>query len=115
MPSRKSNDIAPWVELALRLALGGYFAWSGWEKVFHTGLAEFTRAVGNYKIVYSPWDAVVAYTIPWSNLVEGNQKLVPDLSKLTHGQSVTDACIGWDDTVAVLDRFAAAVRARRAL
>ena len=50
-----------------------------------------------------------------SNLVEGNQKLVPDLSKLTHGQSVTDACIGWEDTVAVLDRFAAAVRARRAL
>ena len=48
-----------------------------------------------------------------SNLVEGNQKLVPDLSKLTRGQSVTDACIGWEDTVAVLDRFAAAVRARR--
>jgi 3-deoxy-7-phosphoheptulonate synthase len=48
-----------------------------------------------------------------SNLVEGNQKLVADLTKLTRGQSVTDACIGWDDTVEVLERFAAAARARR--
>lgn len=48
-----------------------------------------------------------------SNLTEGNQKLNPDLSKLTHGQSVTDACIGWDDTVEVLEKFATAVRERR--
>ena len=48
-----------------------------------------------------------------SNLVEGNQKLVPDLSQMTYGQSVTDACIGWDDTLEVLEKFAAAVRARR--
>ncbi len=50
-----------------------------------------------------------------SNLVEGNQKLDPDLSKLTRGQSVTDACINWDDTVKVLDNLAEAVRKRRAL
>ena len=48
-----------------------------------------------------------------SNLVEGNQKLSKDLSSLVRGQSVTDACIGWDDTVAVLDGFAEAIRARR--
>lgn len=48
-----------------------------------------------------------------SNLVEGNQKLVPDLGKLTRGQSVTDACIGWEDTVGTLDTLAAAVRKRR--
>ncbi|MFK7851091.1 MAG: 3-deoxy-7-phosphoheptulonate synthase [Akkermansiaceae bacterium] len=48
-----------------------------------------------------------------SNLVEGNQKLDPDLSNLTHGKSVTDACIGWDDTVKVLDTLAEAVRKRR--
>jgi uncharacterized membrane protein YphA (DoxX/SURF4 family) len=59
------------VELALRLALGGFFAWSGWTKVFRSGLDDFTRAVGNYKIVYSPWDAVVAYTIPWVEMVVG--------------------------------------------
>ena len=55
----------------MRLALGGYFAWSGWTKVFRTGLDDFTRAVGNYKIVYSPWDAVVAYTVPWVEMVIG--------------------------------------------
>ena len=49
-----------------------------------------------------------------SNIVEGSQKLNPDLSKLTRGQSVTDACINWDDTVEVLDTLAEAVRKRRA-
>jgi 3-deoxy-7-phosphoheptulonate synthase len=48
-----------------------------------------------------------------SNLVEGNQKLVPDLTKLTRGQSVTDACLGWEDTVGTLNELAAAVSARR--
>jgi 3-deoxy-7-phosphoheptulonate synthase len=33
---------------------------------------------------------------------------------LTYGQSVTDACLGWEETVPVLDRLAAAVRQRRA-
>ena len=45
-----------------------------------------------------------------SNLVEGNQKLG---GKLTYGQSVTDACIGWDDTVRCLEGLAEAVDARR--
>jgi 3-deoxy-7-phosphoheptulonate synthase len=49
-----------------------------------------------------------------SNLVEGNQSPHPDLSRLVPGQSVTDACINWDDTVRVLEELAAAVRARRA-
>ena len=48
-----------------------------------------------------------------SHLVEGNQKLGPDLTQLVRGQSVTDACIGWDDTVTILENLAAAVRARR--
>ncbi len=48
-----------------------------------------------------------------SNLVEGNQKLAGTLADLTRGQSVTDACIGWDDTVSTLDALAEAVRQRR--
>ncbi|MEI8037983.1 MAG: 3-deoxy-7-phosphoheptulonate synthase [Verrucomicrobiota bacterium] len=48
-----------------------------------------------------------------SNLVEGNQKLAGDLASLTYGQSVTDACIGWNETLDTLDVLAAAVRARR--
>ena len=47
-----------------------------------------------------------------SHLVEGRQDLSPG-KPLTYGQSVTDACIGWDDSVAVLEKLAAAVRARR--
>jgi 3-deoxy-7-phosphoheptulonate synthase len=48
-----------------------------------------------------------------SNLVEGSQKLNSNLKELTYGQSVTDACLGWDETVAVLETLAAAVRTRR--
>jgi len=47
-----------------------------------------------------------------SFLAEGRQDLVPG-EELTYGQSITDACIDWDHTVAVLDRFASAVQARR--
>ncbi|MEM9382422.1 MAG: 3-deoxy-7-phosphoheptulonate synthase [Planctomycetota bacterium] len=48
-----------------------------------------------------------------SNLVAGRQELVPG-QDLTYGQSITDACMGWDDTVATLEGFARAVQARRA-
>ena len=48
-----------------------------------------------------------------SNLVEGNQSLTADKSTLVHGKSITDACINWDETVAVLHHFAEAVRTRR--
>ena len=48
-----------------------------------------------------------------SHLVEGRQDLSPD-KPLTYGQSVTDACINWDDSLLVLEKLAAAVRARRA-
>jgi 3-deoxy-7-phosphoheptulonate synthase len=48
-----------------------------------------------------------------SNLVEGNQKLTKDLKALKHGQSITDACLGWEDTVETLEVLAEAVRARR--
>lgn len=46
-----------------------------------------------------------------SNLVAGCQKQVPG-QPLVYGQSMTDACIGWDDTVPLLRELAAAVRAR---
>jgi 3-deoxy-7-phosphoheptulonate synthase len=47
-----------------------------------------------------------------SHLVGGRQDVHSDGS-LVYGQSVTDACLGWDDTVPVLDDLAKAVRARR--
>ncbi len=47
-----------------------------------------------------------------SHLIEGRQDMVPN-QPLTYGQSVTDACINWEDSVVVLEKLAAAVRARR--
>jgi 3-deoxy-7-phosphoheptulonate synthase len=47
-----------------------------------------------------------------SHLVEVRQDLVPG-KPLVYGQSITDACLGWDDSVRLLDSLAAAVRARR--
>jgi len=47
-----------------------------------------------------------------SNLVAGAQKLVPGKS-LVYGQSITDACIGWDETEVLLGELATAVRGGR--
>ena len=47
-----------------------------------------------------------------SFLVEGRQELRQG-EKLTYGQSITDACLDWEDTASALDRLAAAVEARR--
>jgi 3-deoxy-7-phosphoheptulonate synthase len=47
-----------------------------------------------------------------SNLVAGAQESVTG-KPLIYGQSVTDACIGWDETVQLLRELAAAVRSGR--
>ncbi len=47
-----------------------------------------------------------------SHLVEGQQKVVPGQS-LTFGQSITDACLGWEDTEQLLQTLADAVVQRR--
>jgi 3-deoxy-7-phosphoheptulonate synthase len=51
-----------------------------------------------------------------SHLHAGAQKFSPgkdDPAKLAYGQSITDACIGWDDSLPVLEELAGAVAARR--
>ena len=53
-----------------------------------------------------------------SHIHGGAQKFTPgkdDPALLAYAQSITDACIDWDDTVGLLDGLAAAVRARRAV
>ena len=47
-----------------------------------------------------------------SFLIDGRQEL-SDPSRLVYGQSITDACMGWDASVPVLQELAAAVRGRR--
>jgi 3-deoxy-7-phosphoheptulonate synthase len=49
-----------------------------------------------------------------SHLCEGRQDLKPG-QPLTPGVSITDACLGWDDTVPLLRALADAVRKRREL
>lgn len=49
-----------------------------------------------------------------SHLVEGNQNGEgKSLDQLTYGQSITDACMGWDATESVLHQLADAVKQRR--
>ena len=48
-----------------------------------------------------------------SHLRAGNQKVVPG-EPLEYGQSITDACIGWDDTVPLLRKLGEGVQRRRA-
>ncbi len=47
-----------------------------------------------------------------SHLKSGRQDLLPG-KELVYGQSITDACIGWEETVPLLEKLAEAVRARR--
>ncbi len=47
-----------------------------------------------------------------SHLVAGNQKVVPG-KPLVYGQSITDACLGWEDSAELVQTLARAVRGRR--
>jgi 3-deoxy-7-phosphoheptulonate synthase len=51
-----------------------------------------------------------------SHLVAGAQKFTPGKDQpaaLTYGQSITDACLGWEDSLATLGELSAAVAERR--
>jgi len=51
-----------------------------------------------------------------SHLTAGAQKFTPgkdDVTQLEYGKSITDACIGWDDSLTVLQVLSDAVKARR--
>ena len=53
-----------------------------------------------------------------SHIEAGAQKFTPgkdDASKLEYGKSITDACLGWDDSLASLEVLSQAVAARRKL
>jgi 3-deoxy-7-phosphoheptulonate synthase len=72
-------------------------------QVFAAGQVADQIADGNHRVVGLMLE---------SFLVEGRQDL-GDGSDLTYGQSITDPCMDWDETVGVLEQCAAAVRARR--
>ncbi len=49
-----------------------------------------------------------------SHLTSGRQDAIEG-QPLTYGQSITDACLGWDDTVQLLNDLALAVKKRRSI
>jgi 3-deoxy-7-phosphoheptulonate synthase len=57
-------------------------------------------------------DARIVGIMVESHLKAGRQDLIPGKT-LTYGQSITDACIGWEDTRTLIDSLADAVRQRR--
>ena len=51
-----------------------------------------------------------------SHIEAGAQKFTPgkdDMAKLTYGQSITDACLGWDDSLQALDVLSKSVQTAR--
>jgi uncharacterized membrane protein YphA (DoxX/SURF4 family) len=62
---------AKMIEWVLRLGLGGLFVWSGIVKL--QDLPAFLEALGNYQLEFlqEPYDAVVAYTLPWIEIFSG--------------------------------------------
>jgi 3-deoxy-7-phosphoheptulonate synthase len=81
-------------ELAARLAAG--------EQGIAGLMAESFLVAGAQKLEVPAPDAAV------------DRQGTPVLDGLVYGQSVTDACMGWDTTETVLETLAAAVRAGRA-
>ncbi len=57
-------------------------------------------------------DARIMGVMVESHINEGRQEQTIG-GTLEYGQSITDACLGWQDTVELLDMLAASVRARR--
>lgn len=96
----KWRAISGKVLTGLQVFLGAWFLYSGGEKVFATGLGEFTRAVGNYQMVAEPWDATVAYAVPWLEIIAGTclmlQILKPGaLLVITGLVGMFSVAIGW--------------------
>lgn len=59
-------------------------------------------------------DARIMGVMIESHLVAGRQDIVAG-TKPVYGQSITDACLGWDDTAPLLRALARAVKKRRAI
>jgi 3-deoxy-7-phosphoheptulonate synthase len=68
-------------------------------------------SIGTTPLLVSSGEFIAGVMIE-SNLVEGRQNLV-DKAQLVYGQSITDACIHWEDTKLVLKTLSQGVRARR--
>jgi 3-deoxy-7-phosphoheptulonate synthase len=75
----------------------------------HRGQLEVAEAVAGQ---VASGDRCIFGAMVESHLKEGRQDVAPG-KPLVYGQSITDACLGWDDSVPLLNGLAAAVRRRR--
>lgn len=75
----------------------------------HIRQLEVGRAVGAQ---IAGGDSRIVGVMIESHLKAGRQDLLPG-KELVYGQSITDACLGWEDTVPLLDQLARDVRMRR--
>jgi uncharacterized membrane protein YphA (DoxX/SURF4 family) len=66
-PMRKSEMIS----LTLRVLMGAWFVYAGGLKIFGTGLERFVTDIENYRLVTGQLAIVVAYMIPWLEVVAG--------------------------------------------
>ncbi len=70
------------------------------------------KVAGDVAAQLSNGDSRIMGLMLESHLNEGKQQHTPG-SQLAYGQSITDACLGWDDSVVLLEMMAKAVRVRR--
>lgn len=67
MEMRKDGMVA----LALRVAMGAYFTYTGGVKLFVSGLERFATDIGNYRLVGENAAVAIAYLLPWVEIVAG--------------------------------------------
>ncbi len=79
------------------------------SKKQHDAQIEVGKAIAEQ---ISKGDKRIIGTMIESHLIAGRQDAKPG-QKLVYGQSITDACLGWDDTVELLEILANASKTRR--
>ena len=67
MSGRKMEFVA----LVLRVLMGAWFVYAGGLKIFGSGLDRFVTDVENYALVSGRMAVVVAYLVPWLEVVAG--------------------------------------------
>lgn len=95
-----TSRICDRLALVLSVILGAWFLYSGGEKVFVRGLERFLQDVANYRMVGAPWDVMVAYGVPWLEIIAGACLMLQVLKRgalvvITGLVLVFSAAVGW--------------------
>ena len=77
-----------------------------------------SRENGDHALVLSEQirkgDRFIAGIMAESFIEAGNQAVIPGKEKeLVYGQSITDPCLDWNDTMSMLDMLATAIKSRQ--